>query len=168
VDACDASPSKLDRLAQELKRLGLAVRAKHAVDWTVGPGDVTGEYDRVLVDAPCTGVGTLRHRPEIALRLKEEDVAIKARAQLAIASTIADRVKPGGSLVYVVCSVLREEGEDVVEALLAARPELRAAAFDAPVVTALFGQATSFRLLPHVHGTDGYFVARMVRRGAGD
>jgi 16S rRNA (cytosine967-C5)-methyltransferase len=163
VDACDASPSKLDRLVQELRRLGLAVRAKHAVDWTVGPGEVTGEYDRVLVDAPCTGVGTLRHRPEIALRLKEEDVAIKARAQLAIASRVADRVRPGGSLVYVVCSVLREEGEEVVEALLAARPELRAAAFDAPVVTELFGEVESFRLLPQVHGTDGYYVARMVR-----
>lgn len=164
VDACDTSPSKLDRLVQELKRLGLGVRAKHAVDWTVGAGDVTEEYDRVLVDAPCTGVGTLRHRPEIALRLKEEDVAIKARAQLAIASRVADRVRPGGSLVYVVCSVLREECEDVVEALLAARPDLAAAAFDAPAVTALFGEATSFRLLPHVHGTDGYFVARMARR----
>jgi 16S rRNA (cytosine967-C5)-methyltransferase len=138
------------------------------VDWTVGPGDVTGEYDRVLVDAPCTGAGTLRHRPEIGLRLKEEDVAIKAQAQLAIASRVADRVKPGGSLVYVVCSVLHEEGEEVVEALLAARPDLAPAPFDVPVVTALFGEVESFRLLPHVHGTDGYFVARMVRRGAGD
>ncbi len=163
VDACDTSPSKLDRLAQELSRLGLAVRDKHAVDWTVGAGDVTGEYDRVLVDAPCTGVGTLRHRPEIALRLEEPDVAESAAAQLAIASRVADRVRPGGSLVYVVCSVLREEGEGVVEALLAARGDLAPAAFEAPEVTALFGQVTSFRLLPHVHGTDGYFVARFVK-----
>jgi 16S rRNA (cytosine967-C5)-methyltransferase len=167
VDACDTSPSKLDRLAHELLRLGLAVRAKHAVDWTVGAGDVTGEYDRVLVDAPCTGVGTLRHRPEIALRLEEQDVAAKAAAQLAIASRTADRIRPGGSLVYVVCSVLREEGEGVVEALLAARSDLAPATFDAPAVTGLFGAVTSFRLLPHVHGTDGYFVARFVRSAPG-
>ncbi len=91
-------------------------------------------------------------------------MAIEARAQLAIASRFAERVRPGGSLVYVVCSVLREEGEDVVAALVAARPDLTAAPFDAPAITSLFGQATSFRLLPHVHGTDGYLVARMVRR----
>jgi 16S rRNA (cytosine967-C5)-methyltransferase len=167
VDACDTSPSKLDRLAQELARLGLAVRSKHAVDWTVGAGDVTGQYDRVLVDAPCTGVGTLRHRPEIALRLKEQDVAEKAAAQLAIASRAADRVRPGGSLVYVVCSVLREEGEGVVDALLAARSDLAPAAFEAPEVTGPFGPVTTFRLLPHVHGTDGYFVARFVRSAVG-
>ncbi len=167
VDACDTNPSKLERLAQELSRLGLAVRSKHAVDWTVGAGDVTEQYDRALVDAPCTGVGTLRHRPEIALRLGAPDVAQKAAAQLAITSRVADRVRPGGSLVYVVCSVLREEGEGVVEALLAARNDLTAAPFDVPEVTDLFGPVTSFRLLPHVHGTDGYFVARFVRSAAG-
>ena len=163
VDACDASPSKLERLAEDLTRLGLSARAAHAVDWTVGCGEVTETYDRVLVDAPCTGVGTLRRRPEIALRLKEEDLAIKARAQKAIATRAADRVKPGGSLVYVVCSVLREEAEDVIDALLAERPELRAAPFDAPEVMALFGPVASFRVLPQVHGCDGYFVARLVR-----
>ncbi len=164
VDACDTSPSKLDRLTQDLARLGLSVRASHAVDWTVGDGDVTGAYDRVLVDAPCTGVGTLRHRPEIALRLAPEDLATKAAAQLAITSRAADRVRPGGSLVYVVCSVLREESEAVVDALVAARPDLEPAAFEAPLVRALFGAVTRFRLLPHVHGTDGYFAARLKKR----
>ncbi len=163
VDACDTSASKLDRLARELTRLGLRARSTYAVDWTVGPGDVTGEYDRVLVDAPCTGVGTLRHRPEIALRLEEADVAAKAAAQLAIAGRAADRVRRGGSLVYVVCSVLREEGEDVVEKLLAGRTDLVAAPFDGEVVRGIFGEVSSFRLLPNVNGTDGYFVARVVR-----
>lgn len=151
VDACDTSPAKLARLEEELARLGLRVRATHAVDWTVGSGDVTGTYDRVLVDAPCTGIGTLRRRPEIALRLKEQDLVDRPRAQLAIASRAAEHVRPGGTLVYVVCSVLREEAEDVVDALLRARPELRPA------------EGGSSRLLPHVQGTDGYFVARLSR-----
>jgi 16S rRNA (cytosine967-C5)-methyltransferase len=163
VDACDTSPSKLERLGQELSRVGLSVRATHAVDWTVGSGEVTETYDRVLVDAPCTGVGTLRRRPEIALRLKEEDLASKSRIQKAIATRVAERVRPGGSLVYVVCSLLREEAEEVVEALLAERRDFAPAPFEAPEVTALFGAVASFRVMPNVQGCDGYFVARMVR-----
>ncbi|HEX8794320.1 MAG TPA: transcription antitermination factor NusB [Polyangiaceae bacterium] len=150
VDACDTSPTKLTRLREDLARLGLQTRATHAVDWTVGSGDVTGTYDRVLVDAPCTGIGTLRRRPEIALRLKESDLVDRPRAQLAIASRAAEHVRPGGGiLLYVVCSVLREEAEGVIDALVAARPELRPT------------EGGSFRLLPHVQGTDGYFVARL-------
>ena len=164
VDACDVSPAKLERLAIELARLGLRTRATFAVDWTVGAGDVQGPYDRVLVDAPCTGVGTLRRRPEIALRREGADLAALARAQVAIASRAAEQVRPGGSLVYVVCSVLREECEDVVQALAAASPSLQPAPFDAPAARAVAGDAPAFRLLPHVHGTDGYFVARFTRR----
>jgi 16S rRNA (cytosine967-C5)-methyltransferase len=164
VDACDSGPSKLERLREELSRLGLGVRATFAVDWTVGSGELQGEYDRVLVDAPCTGVGTLRRRPEIGLRREATDLGAKTREQIAIASRAADHVRPGGALVYVVCSVLREEAEDVIAALLGARPELAAAQFDAPEARAVCGDATSFRVLPHVHGTDGYFVAMLRRR----
>jgi 16S rRNA (cytosine967-C5)-methyltransferase len=164
VDACDASPSKLTRLVEEMGRLGLRPRATLAVDWTVGSGEVTATYDRVLVDAPCSGVGTLRRRPEIALRREPTDLAAKAREQLAIVSRAAEHVRPGGVLVYVVCSVLREEAEDVVEALLLARPELAPAPFDAPEARAICGNASSLRLLPDVHGTDGYFIAMLRRR----
>jgi 16S rRNA (cytosine967-C5)-methyltransferase len=164
VDACDTSIAKLERLREELARLGLRSRATFAVDWTVGAGDVTATYDRVLVDAPCTGVGTLRRRPEIALRRQGAELAAVARAQIAIASRAAQHVRPGGTILYVVCSVLREEGEDVVGALLEARPELERAAFDAPEARTLAGDASELRLLPHVHGTDGYFLACLRRR----
>jgi 16S rRNA (cytosine967-C5)-methyltransferase len=165
VDATDSAPAKLDRLGEELARLGLRARSTFAVDWSVGAGDVTGTYDRVLVDAPCSGAGTLRRRPEIGLRRDSGDLAEKARLQVAITARAAERVRPGGALVYVVCSVLREEAEDVVEAVLRQRPELAAAPFDAPEAIAIAGDAASFRLLPHVHGTDGYFVA-MLRRAS--
>jgi 16S rRNA (cytosine967-C5)-methyltransferase len=165
LDACDASPAKLDRLADELGRLGLRPRATHAVDWTAGAGDVTDTYDRVLVDAPCTGVGTMRRRPEIALRRDPADLQALARTQASIATRAAERVRPGGgSLVYVVCSVLREECEEVADALLRARPDFTPAAFDSPEARAVAGDAPSFRLLSPLHGTDGYFVARFVRR----
>jgi 16S rRNA (cytosine967-C5)-methyltransferase len=167
VDACDVSMAKLERLGGELLRLGLRVRKTFAVDWTVGSGDVTGAYDRVLVDAPCSGIGTLRRRPEIALRRAPPDLASMTRVQVAIASRAADHVRPGGALFYAVCSPLREEGDDVVQALLRARPELELAPFDAPELRADFVGTASFRLLPHVHGTDGYFVAKFVRRYGG-
>jgi 16S rRNA (cytosine967-C5)-methyltransferase len=168
VDACDALPAKLARLREELAALGLSPRATFPVDWTGGSGDVTGLYDRVLVDAPCSGVGTLRRRPDLVLRREPADLAAIARVQLAIATQTAAHVRPGGTLLYVVCSVLREEAEDVVAGLLAAHPELRPAPFEGPAaraVRAIAGDEPSFRLLPHVHGTDGYFVARLVREG---
>lgn len=164
ADAADSSPSKLQRLEQDLARLGVRIRSTHAVDWSVGSGDVPSGYDRVLVDAPCSGVGTLRRRPEIALRREPADLPARTHAQVAIASRVADHVRPGGALVYVVCSVLREECEDVIDALVAARPELAPAAFDSAEARIVAGDATSFRLLPHVHGTDGYFVAMLRRR----
>jgi 16S rRNA (cytosine967-C5)-methyltransferase len=151
VDACDASPAKLERLGEELTRVGLRARATYAVDWSVGSGEVEGTYDRVLVDAPCSGVGTLRRRPEIALRRKAEDLGALALVQGAIARRAATHVRPGGTLAYVVCSVLREEGEAVIDTLREALPDFEAL-------------EPSFRLLPQVHGTDGYFVAKLVRR----
>jgi 16S rRNA (cytosine967-C5)-methyltransferase len=172
VDACDVSPAKLQRLATELGRLGLRANAMFAVDWTAGSGDVPQDYDRVLVDAPCSGLGTLRRRPEIASRrsgglgLGQEGIAALARSQLAILARAAEHVRPGGVLLYVVCSVLRDEGADVVGALLTARPDFRPLPFggdDPPLVARLADGGATFSLLPHRHGTDGYFIARLGR-----
>jgi 16S rRNA (cytosine967-C5)-methyltransferase len=116
-------------------------------------------------------VGTLRRRPDLQARREEQDLASLPALQGAILARVADHVRPGGALVYAVCSVLRQEAEDVVAAFLGARSDYLKAPFDAPAVRALAeasaasgGDATSLRLLPHVHGTDGYFVASLVRR----
>jgi 16S rRNA (cytosine967-C5)-methyltransferase len=164
VDACDCIVGKLDRLREELSRIGLAPREAFAIDWTVGSGGVPGGYDRVLVDAPCSGIGTLRRRPDMAQRRHRSDLAAFARTQIAIVSRAAQHVRIGGSLVYIVCSVLREEAEDVVTGVLAATSDLVPAPFEPAEVRAVAGDASSFRILPHVHGTDGYFAARFVRR----
>ncbi len=163
VDAADAYPDKLDELRKG--PIGPGVHATHAVDWTVGVGDVATGYDRVLVDAPCTGVGTLRRRPEIAAKRTPESVAELARLQLDITRSAATRARVGGRVVYAVCSVLAEEAEAVVERLVEPSPELalEPAAFDAVAAPALAQGTTTLRLLPHVHGTDGYFVASFVR-----
>lgn len=116
------------------------------------------------MDAPCSGVGTLRRRPDLALRRDPEDLGRLAALQAAIVRAVATRVRPGGRLVYAVCSVLREEGEEVVAAVLASDAGLDPAPFDAAAARALSGDEPTLRLLPHVHGTDGYFLASFVRR----
>ncbi|MBM4356805.1 MAG: Sun protein [Deltaproteobacteria bacterium] len=156
VDACDRHPQKLARIVSPM------VRERLAVDWTVGSGGLDRTYDRVLVDAPCTGTGTLRRRPEIAERLGATDPERMAVLQLAIAARVAERLRPGGRMIYAVCSVLRPECEGVVLGLAA--HGLEPAAFDSPLGARLAEGGTSFRLAPHLHGTDGYFVASLIKR----
>jgi len=167
VDVADVHPTKLARLERQLRQAGLPVRASHAVDWSIGVGEVGSEYDRALVDAPCSGTGTLRRRPDLALRREAEDIGRLASLQAAIVLRVATRVRPGGRLVYAVCSVLREEGEDVVKAVLAGDPGLALAPFEGEAARALTQDEPTLRLLPYVHGTDGYFLASFERRSAG-
>ena len=163
VWATDAHPSKLRALGRELERLALPPVHVAAVDWTVGTGDVPGGLDRVLVDAPCTGTGTLRRRPEIAQRLSPDDPRRLGELAERILRSAATRARPGGRVIFSVCSVLREECEDVVERV---RDVLEPAPFDAPELSGLIEPgATSFRLLPLRHGTDGYFVASFTAIG---
>lgn len=163
VDAADAYPKKLSQLDKELARVGLRVHQSHAVDWSVGTAEVTGPYEAILVDAPCSGTGTLRRRPDLDLRREESDIPRLAALQLAITDRVTDLLAPGGLLVYAVCSILRTEGEEVVRALLTRRPELHPCALAFAPKGARASDGTSMRLLPHVHGTDGYFVAAFRR-----
>ncbi len=165
VDAADVHPKKLDRLTRELSRIDCGPRNTFAVDWSLGTGGAEpSSYDRILIDAPCSGTGTIRRRPELALRRSAADVAELSRLQRAILERAATLVKPGGRVVYAVCSVLREEAEDVLAGALDAAG-LESAPFEAAAAIALAGEGgTTLRLLPHEHGTDGYFVASLRRR----
>jgi 16S rRNA (cytosine967-C5)-methyltransferase len=123
VYAFDVSARRLERLKPRLKRAGLdnvrAVAIAHERDARVQR--LAGKIDRVLVDAPCSGTGTLRRNPDIKWR--ETDVAELTEAQRRILAAAAELVKPGGRLVYATCSLLREENEDIVEEFLAGHAE---------------------------------------------
>jgi 16S rRNA (cytosine967-C5)-methyltransferase len=118
VVASDLHEPRLEAIAGLFERLGLRAPAIEPLDLTVGVGDLAPGFDRVLVDAPCTGLGTVRRRPELLLRLKPGDPARLGRAQRAIARNAASLVRPGGLLVYAVCSPLAEEGIEVARSLL--------------------------------------------------
>ena len=161
VDASDIHAAKLERLALEQKRLGIPLGVTELVDLSVGVGDLKGPYDRILVDAPCSGIGTIKRRPDLALRRQERDLADLAALQLRIVKNAATLLRPGGHLVFAVCSVLREECEEVVEQILAST-SLRLVAFESEALKRIAGDSPTVRLLPHVHGTDGYFIASFV------
>ncbi|MGE0321897.1 MAG: RsmB/NOP family class I SAM-dependent RNA methyltransferase [Polyangiaceae bacterium] len=159
--ACDLHGSKLKALKQELKRLKLPDVQTHAVDFSLGTGDLTPGFDRILVDAPCTGTGTLRRRPEIALRLTLEDPTRMAELQASIVRHAAELLAPEGRLIFAVCSVLPEECEGVLERV---SDVLEPAPFVAPELPWLGADCSQLRLLPGEHGTDGYFLACLRKR----
>jgi 16S rRNA (cytosine967-C5)-methyltransferase len=175
VVASDVDPAKLDELRRRARRAGVANAQAVALDpdptapLPPALADVAGKVDRVLVDAPCSGVGALRRNPEARWRLAEDELASFAARQLAIARRAAALLAPGGRLVYATCTVLRVENAAVVDALRAARPELEVV----PLAEVLGARAAALagadgrflEVAPHRHGTDGFFGA-VLRRPA--
>ena len=169
VVALDRSAVRLKRLADNLARTGLTaeVVATPAEDWE---DDRT--FDAVLLDAPCTATGTFRRNPEVLRATKPADVAKLADVQHRLLDVAAERVKPGGRLVYCVCSLEREEGETQVIAFLRRNPAFSTAPADPAAVGAPAEALTPegwLRILPSMWaekgGLDGFFIARLDRVG---
>ncbi|HXH64452.1 MAG TPA: RsmB/NOP family class I SAM-dependent RNA methyltransferase, partial [Mariprofundaceae bacterium] len=129
---------------------------------------LAGKMHRVLVDAPCSGTGTLRRNPDIKWRpIDLDDITATQRRILERASSL---VRPGGRLVYATCSLLAAENEDVVAAFLAAHPDFRLLPVSEILARQHVGlpqQGPMLRLVPHIHGTDGFFAAVMERAAQG-
>jgi 16S rRNA (cytosine967-C5)-methyltransferase len=165
--AFDTSAHRLDALKPRLARSGLSnvhpAAIAHERDERIKR--LAGKIDRVLVDAPCSGLGTLRRNPDLKWRQSPQAVAELTAKQLAILRSAARLVKPGGRLVYATCSLLREENEGIAEAFAQAEAGWKLV----PAVQALaplkLGDAQALcrgdflRLWPHRHGTDGFFAA---------
>ncbi|MCS6816461.1 MAG: 16S rRNA (cytosine(967)-C(5))-methyltransferase RsmB [Blastocatellia bacterium] len=121
----------------------------------------TERFDRVLLDAPCSGTGTLRRHPEIKWRLTQEEVHRMAEQQKALLREAARWVAPGGWLIYSTCSLEQEENEEIVGAFLASQPEFRLVV---PSVAEVFRTEGGYiRTFPHRHGMDGFFAAVLER-----
>jgi 16S rRNA (cytosine967-C5)-methyltransferase len=119
-----------------------------------------GRFHRVLVDPPCSGLGTLQSRPDLRWRVRPEAIEELAGLQARILAAGAHALAPGGVLVYSVCTISRAEGPQVVERFLHAHPDFKVADPGLPGAASRPG----IQLLPHRDGTDGFFIARL-RRG---
>ena len=165
--AYDVSDKRLARLKPRLARSGLSnvhpVRIEHERDTRIKR--LAGKVDRVLVDAPCSGLGTLRRNPDLKWRQGEDSVAELAVKQASILDAAARLVRPGGRVVYATCSLLTAENEAVVDAFLAGHADFTLA--PAAQVLARHGvvlEGDTLRLLPHRHPTDGFFAAVLDRK----
>ena len=162
VTALDAAPDRLHRLRENLERVGLdaALKQANALDWRpIEPADA------VLLDAPCSATGTLRRHPEAAWLRGPQHIARLAQGQRALLAAAAAMLKPGGCLVYAVCSQEPEEGEAILSdaaALDLAPDPIRAAEIGGPDAAILPTGAvrTSPELLADAGGLDGFFIAR--------
>ncbi len=125
----------------------------------------SGGFDRVLLDAPCSGTGTLRKNPEIRYRVTPEEIERLARVQEQALQSAAAHLAPGGFLLYATCSLEEEENERVVERVLARSRDLLRAPIDAPAPLRSFVTSDRFRILPAAEN-DG-FTAHLIRRAGG-
>ncbi|MGZ5231694.1 MAG: RsmB/NOP family class I SAM-dependent RNA methyltransferase [Burkholderiales bacterium] len=167
VYAFDVSPARLSRLKPRLKRSGLSNLHPHLLRSEHDPKvkRLAGKIDRVLVDAPCSGLGTVRRNPDLKWRQSPDSVAELCEKQTSILRAASTLVKTGGRLVYATCSLLREENEEIVDSFLEAHPEFRA--LDCGEILRQHGieidMPGRMRLWPHLHGTDGFFGAAFER-----
>jgi 16S rRNA (cytosine967-C5)-methyltransferase len=176
VVALDRSARRLALVGRAARRLGLGNVTALARDATQPLADLPGApFDRILVDAPCSGLGALRRNADARWRLTPEDPARLAATQAALLSSVRGVLGPRGTLVYSTCTLTPEENDDVIASFLAAEPGLRRAsaeslpatlrrAFDAGAGHPLLDETGALRTWPHRHGMDGFFAVRLEAR----
>ncbi|MFZ9440685.1 MAG: RsmB/NOP family class I SAM-dependent RNA methyltransferase [Hylemonella sp.] len=170
--AFDTSAHRLDALKPRLARSGLSNVHPAAIanERDERIKRLAGKIDRVLIDAPCSGLGTLRRNPDLKWRQNPQALLELAAKQAAILSSASRLLKPGGRLVYATCSLLRQENEDIAQAFSAAHPEFSPMEVADVLDQLKIGAAASLcsggeqgrqylRLWPHLHQTDGFFAA---------
>jgi 16S rRNA (cytosine967-C5)-methyltransferase len=165
--AVDDDPLRLARVRENLQRAGRDAILVTADLRTVPPSLKPAQFDRVLVDAPCSATGVIRRHPDIKLLRRPADIESFSATQRQILATSFELLKPGGRLIYCTCSVLPEENERVVSAFLADQPYARACGWTegAPRPPGLVERAVGWQLLPGGDaGTDGFYYARVQRR----
>jgi 16S rRNA (cytosine967-C5)-methyltransferase len=162
--AMDHHDRKIRELHGRTQRLGVTIIEGRVADALRQQDDsLEGLFDRVLLDAPCSGLGTLRRKPEIKWRLKEEDIPGIARLQKDLLKSVAAFVRPGGLLIYSVCSVMQEENEAVVQDFLSSCREFGCIGLPDMIKGDFSGGGRFFKSTPHHQGMDGFFAAVLKR-----
>lgn len=163
VIALDIHENKLRLVKNAAKRLHVSDKVKtKALDARKAQEYFTaGQFDKILVDAPCSGLGLIRRKPEIRYEKSLDDIKNLARIQLSILENISGLLAPSGELVYSTCTISLEEDEGVVNQFLKLHPE-----FDlVPVQVGKLPKQNMVRIFPSVDGSDGFFIAKLKKRG---
>ena len=161
IQSCDLHENKLKRVRESAERLGITCIEAAPADGRVFKPEWENAFDVVLVDAPCSGLGIIRKKPDTRYKKADELFALPV-IQTAILENAARYVAPGGTLVYSTCTILPEENEQVSDAFLAEHPEFSRESFTLPEpVGKTDGRLT---LWPQRHDTDGFYICRMTRK----
>jgi 16S rRNA (cytosine967-C5)-methyltransferase len=158
--ACDIHEKKLGLIQRGAEKLGIDIIKTRARDAREYDSEMDSQFDLVIADVPCSGIGVIRKKPEIRAR-KESEIANLPAIQLDILCNAAKAVKPGGALLYSTCTVLRDENESVVERFLEINNSFALSAYALGEETVENGMRTFW---PNVDGTDGFFAARLIRK----
>jgi 16S rRNA (cytosine967-C5)-methyltransferase len=165
IVAVERNAQRAQQLRRNCERMGASVVDVIQADAAVDPPP--GEFDRVLVDAPCSSLGTLQSRPDARWRRGPETIAELAFAQAALLRSGAAHVRPGGTLVYSTCTICPQENEQVVDAFIAEQGDFAADDLSAEQPELAHPHEPRYlQILPHRHRTDGFFIARLARAGA--
>lgn len=161
VAAIERHPGRAEALRRTCARMGTRCVHVHTADAADAPID--DQFDRVLVDPPCSGLGTLQSRPDLRWRASPEAIKELAALQSRILAAAAERTRPGGVIVYSVCTITRAEGRQVVDSFLSRHGDYTVEDVDADSYSRAPGGG-HLQLLPHRDRTDGFFIARLRRR----
>lgn len=159
VDLADVHPHKITLIDNAGKRLKLNNYRTFLADATAF--DYGTKYDKIIVDAPCSGLGVIRRKPEIRYERKKEDIESLVQLQLEILNHVKQFLKPGGELVYATCTIHQMENENVAYTFKKQNEDIEFAAFDLPTLNF---SGTMRQILPHEFNTDGFFIAKFKRK----
>ncbi|PDO11729.1 MAG: 16S rRNA (cytosine(967)-C(5))-methyltransferase [Candidatus Reconcilbacillus cellulovorans] len=166
VWACDVHEGKIGLIRRQAERLGLrTIHAFCADARRLAEAGLPESFDRVLLDAPCSGLGVLRRKPEARWRKTEDQIRELSVLQAELLDSVCRFVRPGGLLVYSTCTIEPEENEDQIRAFLSRHPDFELDPFPAGVLPGREDARRGMALiLPHEYGSDGFFIARLRRR----
>ncbi|WP_436866520.1 16S rRNA (cytosine(967)-C(5))-methyltransferase RsmB [Staphylococcus pseudoxylosus] len=158
VDATDIQEHKIDLIDFNIKKLRLSNISAFEHDATEKYDKV---YDKILVDAPCSGLGVLRHKPEIKYEQSQHSIQSLVEIQLEILNNVKDSVKPGGTIIYSTCTIEQMENENVIYTFLKANNDFEFDAFEHPITGE---KVKTMQVLPQDFNSDGFFITRIKRK----
>ena len=160
IIACDIHEKKLRLIRENAERLGIEIISAVCNDARTPRSEYLKKFDTVIADVPCSGIGVIRKKPEIRFK-KEEELKGLADIQLDILTQLSEYVRPGGTLLYSTCTVLKEENEGVVESFLSDHADFALCPFEVGNIQSDSGMVTFW---PNTDGTDGFFTAKLIRK----